>query len=77
MKNIGKALFGSNAGGGFVKPVDDTLARVETEAEIERKRLLSEQAARQRAARRGGYRALLSQERFAPETGLQTTLGVG
>lgn len=57
------------------KPVTDPLAVQQSEADVERKRLLQEQTARTRAARRGGYRALLSQMRFAPETGLQTTLG--
>lgn len=55
----------------------EALSAQESEAAIERKRLLSEQLARTRAARRGGYRALLSQQRLTPETGLQTTLGVG
>jgi len=47
----------------------------ESEANVERRRLLAQQQARSRAARRGGYRALLSQQRLTPETGLQTTLG--
>jgi len=54
---------------------DSILSRQENEADMEKLRLMSEQRARSRAARRGGYRALLSQERLSPESGLQTTLG--
>ena len=61
-----KAKFGSSS----------VVSGQETEAANERRRLLAEQMGRQRAARRGGYRALLSQQRLSPETGLQTTLGV-
>jgi hypothetical protein len=89
MKEIGKVLdpLGGTMkvagpmlgeGGSAPKGAGDQpiLARQESEADVERRRLLAEQQARQRAARRGGYRALLSQQRLSPETGLQTTLGV-
>jgi len=65
-----RRLFGAAPAGD-----SEILARAEAEADVERRRLLAEQQARVRAARRGGYRALLSQERLTPETGLQTTLG--
>lgn len=56
---------------------DAILDQQEADAASERARLLTEQRARQRAARRGGIRSLLSSERLSPETGLQTTLGPG
>ena len=77
----GAAEFIAKSDGGEESPgkTPDTgesiLSRQENEASIEKLRLLSEQRARSRAARRGGYRALLSQQRLSPESGLQTTLG--
>lgn len=52
------------------------LGRQEKSAADERARLAGEQAARSRAAKRGGgFRGLLSEQRLTPETGLQNTLG--
>jgi hypothetical protein len=52
------------------------LGRQEKSAADERARLAGEQAARQRAAKRGGgFRGLLSEQRLTPESGLQNTLG--
>jgi hypothetical protein len=83
MKDVGKLLdplgiFKSDSPSpSAATAADPILDRQESDVAAERAKLTAEQFARQRAARRGGYRALLSQERMTPETGLQTTLGAG
>jgi hypothetical protein len=80
MKEVGK-VFGLGGGGGdagFAAAQAQQaaiIAKQEAQATEERSRLQAEQMARQRAARRSGMRALLSDARLTPESGLPTTLG--
>lgn len=80
MKDVAKAVgLGSSGDGGAAAAAQATqaaqIAAGEKKAQSEQARLLAEQMARQRAAARGGFRALLSSARLNPESGLQTTLG--
>lgn len=69
-----KKAIGKDSAPAFIKEAVEPIAKAQGEKPAAQ--AAAEDTAARRRARRGG-RALLSEARIAPETGLQQTLGTG